>query len=108
MNAFNAGDRFWERLKVRFPALRRIDPDMDWVTWLQHAAITVGGGLLLGWAVPLVSLHWGMRIFVAAYFVREVVNVSDRRRIRLPLKPLDHVMDVCAPLVACELVGWWL
>lgn len=105
-DVLNAPDRFWERLKVRFRALRRIDSGADWQTWIHHAVITVLVGQLIGWLVPFVSGTGGMRFMVFVYLCREVANVYDRRRLRLPLKPLDHVMDVLLPFVVCELVAW--
>lgn len=105
-NVLSAGDRLWERLKVRYPALNRVDSGADWMTWIHHAVITVVLGQIIGWTLPIVNGGWGMRVVVAAYLVREIVNVYDRKRLRLPLKPLDHVMDVALPLVACELIAW--
>lgn len=97
----NGADRWRERQRW-LPAW--LD-DADWKSWCWHAAITVVLGQLAGWLFPGSGVVW-MRFFVFVYFCREVANVYDRKRIRLPLKPLDHVMDVVAPLVACELVGW--
>lgn len=105
-DVLNAPDRAWERLAARYPALGRlVGGSKDWQTWIHHAVITVLVGQLAGWLFPGSGLFW-MRFFVVVYLCREIANVADRRRIRLPLKPLDHVCDVLFPLVACELVGW--
>jgi hypothetical protein len=103
MSAFDRLDAFWERLKLRYPVLHKIDR-ADWHTWIQHAFVVLTWGLALSWATPL-PLSWSWRFFVALYLWREIRNVRDRRRLRWPIKPLDHVMDVLVPLVVVEVLN---
>ena len=101
MNPLTQGDRLWERLKAGHPWLQKFDA-ADWHTWIHHTLITVALGALIGWALPFVSIAFGMRFMVGVYFVREVINVRERRLTGQPLKPLDHVMDVGLPLLVVE------
>lgn len=104
-------DRQWERIQARNPALQQID-SQDWQTWLWHGAITVAAGHALA-LTPWVDQPTGMRILVAAYFAREVLNRTSFSppRFDYRYKPLDGIMDVAVPFAASELtwrVTLWL
>lgn len=100
MRFLNAFDR-WRERQLWIPAW--VD-NADWKSWLLHALITVVLGQLIAWALPLVDGALGMRLMVAVYLIRELVNVGELRRAKLPPKPLDHVMDVLVPLIVVELI----
>lgn len=71
--------------------------DKDWKTWCWHGAITVAGGYGISLVTPL-SPRGGRMVFAAFYVARELYNVYDRRRLGMPLKPLDHFMDAGVPV----------
>lgn len=91
--------------------------DTDPKTWAWHGFITAVAGFalsgsvwLLTWALPLVQsllVHprWGAGAASILYLIREVLNVLELRRKKLPLKPVDHVGDVVVPF-AVALVFW--
>lgn len=95
----NALDRWRERQRWLPASL----DDAAWKTWLWHSAVTAAGGYAIQALTPL-DASAGLRLMVGVYFVREVLNVRQLRREGKALRPLDHVMDVAAPLIVAELV----
>lgn len=92
-------DRWRERQKWLPAWLDDTDPK----TWFWHSAISVGGGYALAAITPM-GPATGMRVFVAAYFVREVLARTARRPLRFNYrhKPLDGVLDFALPLTVVE------
>lgn len=61
----------------------------DLRTWIVHAVIAVGIALILS---PVVA--------IAFYALREIEQIINKLARKQKLEPLDHVMDVAAPVVA--------
>lgn len=101
--SFDLFDRWRERQKW----IPNWIDSADWKTWILHTLIVLVWGLMLAWVSPI-PLVWCWRLLCGLYLWREIRNVRDRLRLQWPLKPLDHVMDVAAPVIASELLAWWL